>query len=361
MSKESDFFFGSMLSYTRSINPTRGFWYNLTVDGKKGLPVDVVESSFTGSLSNYIADKDMKKGKGTNVDAVNLQRGDAAYLASDSHGFLFQFGFSVTANSLRPSGCNRPEGRQGLIHFTEEFAMSGGYHSLARRYVAALFSGHVLWRNDIAHRKTVSLSYGDGRSLVVNIDALTGLGRLPTLDEIAQHTTSGDVEDFVTSYEKALSMKGASLIVNVEITGRLPAGHEIYPSQEFIIDEAAKKAKSKHLDTAQYVAEDGTVHRQAASHPQKIGNALRCIDTWYADDAEPLAVEVYGFSRDEGVAARLGKATDKNASFYNLLTGESVERMLSTLGTPQTAHAEYFVACLIRGGVYGKSDKKDAA
>jgi len=64
------------------------------------------------------------------------------------------------------------------------------------------------------------------------------------------------------------------------------AGQEVFPSQELILDrELGQKRKTLY-----------DVDKVAAIHSQKIGNALRTIDTWYegADENGPIAVEPYG-------------------------------------------------------------------
>ncbi len=85
--------------------------------------------------------------------------------------------------------------------------------------------------------------------------------------------------------------------VRVDAFVRLGQGQEVFPSQELILDKG-RADKSKVLYDVQ---------KTAAIHSQKIGNALRTIDTWYseADKIGPIAVEPYGSvtNRGEGISS----------------------------------------------------------
>ncbi|RPI83616.1 MAG: type I-F CRISPR-associated protein Cas7f/Csy3, partial [Planctomycetaceae bacterium] len=66
------------------------------------------------------------------------------------------------------------------------------------------------------------------------------------------------------------------VLLQVTAFARLGAAQEVYPSQELILDKGNSK-KSKTLYHVQGVA---------GIHSQKLGNALRTIDTWHPDVAE---------------------------------------------------------------------------
>jgi len=94
----------------------------------------------------------------------------------------------------------------------------------------------------------------------------------------------------------------------------------------------------------------------AALHSQKVGNALRTVDTWYprgeddGADTGPIAVEPYGSVTTQGKAYRQPKA---KADFYSLLDAWVLKDQ-----PPADAGNRHFVmATLIRGGVFGESDK----
>ena len=97
------------------------------------------------------------------------------------------------------------------------------------------------------------------------------------------------------------------------------------------------------------------VNGQAALHSQKIGNALRTIDTWYPehDDPEetagPIAIEPYGAVTNLGRAYRTPKAKQDFYTFFDQWARGT------TLDSVEDEH--YVMAVLVRGGVFGESDK----
>ena len=90
-------------------------------------------------------------------------------------------------------------------------------------------------------------------------------------------------------------------------------------------------------------------------HSQKIGNAIRTIDTWYPTPEEgesvgPISVEPYGAVTSRGKAYR--QPTQK-ADFYSLF-----DRWILNDHKPELGNQHYVVANLIRGGVFGESGKE---
>jgi len=123
------------------------------------------------------------------------------------------------------------------------------------------------------------------------------------------------------------------------------AGQEVFPSQELILDRSSGK-KSKTLYH---------VNGVAAMHSQKIGNAIRTIDTWYPEYSDgsasvgPIAVEPYGSVTSMGKAFRQPK---QKQDFYNLL-----DRWVLKDHEPDEGNQHFVIANLVRGGVFGESDK----
>ena len=144
--------------------------------------------------------------------------------------------------------------------------------------------------------------------------------------------------------EQGLSSRDGYALLDIQAFARMGDAQEVYPSQELILDRGDKKGqKSKTL----YVV-DGV----AGMHSQKIGNALRTIDTWYPTEEGmigPIAVEPYGSVTSEGKAYRQPKA---KADFYNLLDNWVLKGQ-----APGEGDQHYVMATLVRGGVFGASDK----
>src|SRR5690606_39193063 len=118
---------------------------------------------------------------------------------------------------------------------------------------------------------------------------------------------------------------------------RVGAGKEVFPSQELIL-ERGRGDKSKTLYQ---------VGKGAAFLSQKIGNAIRTIDTWYegANELGPIAVEPYGSVTTQGKAYR---QTKQKMDFYNLLDNWILKDQ-----SPELEQQHFVIATLIRGGVFG--------
>ena len=97
------------------------------------------------------------------------------------------------------------------------------------------------------------------------------------------------------------------------------------------------------------------VNGTAAMHSQKLGNAIRTIDTWYNEyetrnGVGPISVEPYGAVTNLGKAFRNPK---EKCDFYTLFDKYSLG---ADFDSPEAAH--YVMAMLIRGGVFGASGKE---
>lgn len=122
---------------------------------------------------------------------------------------------------------------------------------------------------------------------------------------------------------------------------------DVYPSEELVLDKSnnAKGGKSKVLYSVDEIA---------AMHSQKIGNAIRSIDTWYPDyDPEstgPIALEPYGAVTNLGIAYRNPKA---KSDFFTLFDKWVLEGELDNINDKH-----YVMGVLVRGGVFGESGKE---
>jgi CRISPR-associated protein Csy3 len=142
-----------------------------------------------------------------------------------------------------------------------------------------------------------------------------------------------------------LSSNDDFLLLDISCYVQMGNAQEVYPSEELVLDKG-KGEKSKILYA---------VNNIAAMHSQKLGNAIRTIDTWYphftnADQsAGPIAVEPYGAVTNLGRAYRTPK--DKQ-DFYTFFDAWARGEQLNNV---EDEH--YVMAVLVRGGVFGESDK----
>jgi CRISPR-associated protein Csy3 len=143
---------------------------------------------------------------------------------------------------------------------------------------------------------------------------------------------------------ETLSGKNDSLILDVTAFAKIGRAQDVYPSEELVLKENSltkrKYSKSKFL----YYRNGG-----AAMHSQKIGNAIRKIDTWYNQENQctPIPIEVYGS------VTQLGEAFRRNKNdFYTIFDSW----MLSDeVISKEEQH--YCMAMLVRGGIFGEKDK----
>ena len=143
--------------------------------------------------------------------------------------------------------------------------------------------------------------------------------------------------------------------MTIEAYALVGKAQEIYPSEELPLDKLKTSRKSKVLYE---------VKGQAAMHSQKIGNALRTIDTWYGEESQseqwPIAIEVYGSVTNEGCAHRT--SDEGRNDFYSLFDQYFTNQDMGSEFSDEQKH--YVMAMLIRGGIFGvekdKKPKKDS-
>ena len=334
----------SVLAFERKLDPSdalfsSGPWADRATS-TAWPAITVREKSVRGTISNRLKTKDADPAK---LDAAiqnpNLQTVDVATLPADADTLKVSFTLRVLGGAGTPSTCNNADYQRKLLDTVKGYVDAQGFAELSRRYAFNLANGRFLWRNRLGAEqvevRVVQLVDGQpAQSWIFN-----GL--------------SLSLRDFDVPPDAApaLAQLGALLAeglggnrhVLLQVTAfvRAGAGQEVFPSQELILDKA-KTVKSKTLYHVNHIA---------AIHSQKIGNALRSIDTWYlgADQNGPIAVEPYGSVTTQGKAYRQPKLKD---DFYSLFDNWLIKDQ------PPAPEQQHFVmATLIRGGVFGDSGK----
>ena len=113
-------------------------------------------------------------------------------------------------------------------------------------------------------------------------------------------TVDSKVQALADQIAAALKGELPYLLLKIEAYALVGKAQEVYPSEELVLDKG-KGDKSKIL----YQVND-----VAAMHSQKVGNALRTIDTWYPefeDKQMAIAIEPYGAVTNLGKAYRTSK------------------------------------------------------
>lgn len=300
------------------------------------LPVSIQEKAVRGTISNRLKNAiaaDPAKLDGE-IQKPNLQRVDSAALPLNADTLKTVFTLRVLGNLATPSACNDAAYQAALAETIVTYVDQQQFRELARRYAANLANGRFLWRNRVG-----------AEAVEVRVTQLQNQQSVATwtFDGLQIGTRNFDA----TSQELAqlaeairLGLLGEHFVLlQVEAYVRLGAGQEVFPSQELVLDGGRDSNKSKFLYSVGDIA---------ALHSQKIGNALRTIDTWYPGAAQlgPIAVEPYGSVTSRGTAYRQPK--DK-LDFYSLLDNWVLKQQ-----APELEQQHYVMATLIRGGVFGE-------
>lgn len=340
----------SVLAFERKIDPSdalfsAGKWDD-RVNGHQWTAIFIREKSVRGTISNRLKTKEQDPAKlDASIQAPNLQTVDVAMLPNDADTLRVRFTVKVLGGAGVPSACNSADYQQQLQSTVKSYVENNGFAELAQRYAYNLANGRFLWRNRLgAEQVTVKINHlKDG--------AATQTWSFESLDFSLRHFDvpgkyAADFKKLSSVIENGLAGKDYALL-EVVAYARIGDGQEVYPSQELILDrgDSKKGQKSKTLYT---VGEN----KVAGMHSQKIGNALRTIDTWYedVDRMGPIAVEPYGSVTSQGKAYR---QPNQKIDFYNLLDSWVLKNKVPALG-----NQHYVIATLIRGGVFGSSDKE---
>lgn len=336
----------SVLAFERKLAPSdalffAGDWNQRGASGQWPA-LGIHEKSVRGTASHRLSKKegiDILK-KDMKVESPNPQLVDIGTLPHDADTLKVRFTLRVLAGTGTPSACNDAAYRQRLEETIQGYVQAHGFSELARRYACNLANARWLWRNRIGAEQvevTIERLVNGQAASSWTFDALELSLRdfdAPAGAQARDHL--GELSALIA--DGLLGEQHVLLAVTAYV--RMGRGQEVFPSQELILDRG-RGDKSKTLYHVDQVA---------AMHSQKIGNALRSIDTWYPDAGElgPIAVEPYGSVTTQGKAYRQPKA---KADFYTLLDNW----MLKGKAPENLGDQHYVVAVLIRGGVFGEA------
>lgn len=329
----------TVLAFEKKLVPSDGFLYGTTWEQRHAIeePIPLVEKSVRGTISNRL--KDSKK-LDAKVESPNLQTVDSASLKLNQDTLKLRFTLKVLSGVQHPSVCNKEEHGRGISKMAEDYIQKSGFSTLAHRYATNIASGRFFWRNRVGAEKV---------EVIVRVkpsgETMTFDGYDYSLKNFDKH--SPDLDQLSARIADALCGRISYLLLEIEACVLMGHGQEVYPSEELIFDKGNGKKGKKSKVLYQ-------VNGMAAMHSQKIGNALRTIDTWYpeyrASDFGPIAIEPYGAVTTLGKFFRDPK--DK-VDFYTLFDNWST----GTVPENET-DKDYVMAVLVRGGVFGVSGKE---
>lgn len=340
MAKNDTLKTASVLAFERKLDPSDALFYAGKWEGRaqagEWLAIGIREKSVRGTISNRLKTSEQDPAK---LDAAiqnpNLQTVDVATLPHEADTLMARFTLRVLGGAGTPSACNNAEYQAKLKRVVRDYVATHGFRELAKRYAHNLANGRFLWRNRVG-----------AEEVEVQIRQMEQgqIARSWTFDALEQSLRKFEGGQEVNELGDLIAdaLEGERyLLLEVVAFARVGAGQEVFPSQELILDRS-RGDKSKTLYR---------VGEVAGIHSQKLGNAIRTIDTWYPQtedgDLGPIAVEPYGSVTTQGKAYRQPK---QKVDFYSLL-----DNWLLKDKEPDTEQQHFVMATLIRGGVFGEA------
>ncbi|SFB07184.1 type I-F CRISPR-associated protein Csy3 [Selenomonas ruminantium] len=266
------------------------------------------------------------------VIKANLKTEDTCSLPPNMDTLMVKFNMTVLGDIGVSCAGNAREFEEKLRHSVANYVEKTGLRELAYRYAYNIASARFLWRNRLsADNITVVIEAGDVKLTVDAYDY-----------SLKSFEYKDELEPLAAKIAETLAGKDTLLKISVKAYAQVGYGSHVFPSEELV--------KEKDNNRSKVLYQNGGV---AAMHTQKIGNAIRTIDTWYDDfgtdkGAGPLAVEPFGHSHSRYQDFR--NIADGN-DFYTLLNkfvnGESLSE----------GEEHFVVAMLIRGGTFEVVDK----
>lgn len=335
------------------------------------LPVHVIHHGTMGTQN-----VNEKKAKNTDANTVsdgergvrNLQSIESAKTGPEMVNL--QVSFEIKALSLEGAlhSCSnsKKENHQDaekLRCILDDFILrarhSEGLKEVSRRIARNICNGRWLWRNRLlASGIRVEVSAGDQQWDIQDAFQISTRHFNDYSDvelQISEILASGFRGD-----AKKVALK-VRAIVDLGVTGAV----EVYGSQNYEPDNNQNSKKSGGLSrslyklpaTDQNQTQGVRVVGQAAFRDAKIWNALRTIDTWYPEYSAasdmPTPIEPQGASL---ATMRFLRIEGKNKQFSAFELFKRLNQI-----DPDSEEGMYCIASLLRGGVFGDSEKDDEA
>jgi CRISPR-associated protein Csy3 len=330
----------SVLAFEKKLVPSDGLMYGTTWGHRnsQSAPLKLQEKSVRGTISNRL--KKSEEGKiDAKIESANLQTVDSCALSPEQDTLQLNFTLKILSGVENPSACNHEGFNQTYTEAVKKYIKEYKFTELATRYATNLANGAFFWRNRVGCEE-----------LEVNINILNkGNEKSWTFNNLMTQDFDhplAEVKELGNFIAKALAGETEFLLLEINAFAKVGKSQDVYPSEELVLDKNnSKEKKSKIL----YHVND-----VAAMHSQKIGNAIRTIDTWYPDfekQQRSLAIDPYGAVTNLGRAYRKPKGkdvkigTDFFTYFDKFSQGETLD----------SVNDEHFVmAVLVRGGVFGE-------
>jgi CRISPR-associated protein Csy3 len=316
----------SVLAFSRKLEVSdalmaSGLWSDID-KSDKWQPIALHEKRNRATHSQYGGIADAKK--------PNLSWGDDATLPHNADTLRVRFTLKILGRLEEPTACNSPAFEEKVIQIVDAYRTEHQFKELATRYANNIVNGRFLWRNRVgAESVSITVKHREQNWSFNAYDYK--LDKFTSPDDNNQ-----PFAQLVAVIQKGLQGDGFEYL-EITVFSKLGFGQHVFPSQEMVL-KIPEGEKSKILFK---------LNDCAAMHSEKIGNALRTIDTWYTEDlnARAIAIEPYGSVTSRGEAHRIAKN-----DFYTLF-----HKWLKD-GEIPAEQQHYVIATLIRGGVFGGNE-----
>lgn len=351
----------SIFSVQRCFIISDALMYNLFDDGRRS-PVNVIRHGILGT-------QNVKK----DTDVKNPQRTESAKTDPDAIGLQVEFSLATVLLKNAIFASSSVDFRQAVDAFINRFSESKELHEICRRYACNILNGRWLWRNRIlAQDIVIDVTLSD-RS---QDNKITRKITTPSLnfDNISKENNNDSsqpeyLDIRLGNYLKEGFTRSPQLM---KVRATLKFGYkgaiEVFPSQNFVSNKPAGFARSlykvKRIDreTLLEITRDANPMTflvdiidmgQAAIRDQKIGNAIRTIDTWYKGDEEapPIPVEPKGANIETNEYKR-----KNNNDLFTML--EKINTLSPAIDRDElNTEAMFVLANIIRGFLAGEKDE----
>lgn len=339
----------SVLSFERKLSNSDALMYSGKWDQRdvsQGWnPISINRKAVRGTISHRLKASIASDPAKLNaeIQKPNLQTIEVAALPFETDTLMVKFTIRFLGCLDQPAACNDEGYQKALVKMIQTYTEEVGFENLATRYAFNIVNGRFLWRNRVGAEAIEVRVKHENKEWVFNAMEYGLQNFTPIKPEL---------KELINIISEGFKKKKCFPLLEVRAFVKLGSGQEVYPSQELQL-EKGQSGKGDISKLLYQLEKQGGI---AALHSQKVGNALRTIDTWhpYTDEVGPIAVEPYGSVTSRGEAYRNPK---EKMDFYTLLdkwiNGEK----------PSLDQQHFVIAMLIRGGVFGekesKEDKKD--
>ena len=364
----------SVLSFEKKLVPSDGYfygtkWNEINFDNPQEIkkqPLRIIEKSVRGVIGNRLNPKDAKKidkdptKLDSEVEKANLQTIDSCFLGENQDTLIMHFTLKILSGLESPWVSNGKEFNILYPQIIKKYQEKFGFQELAKRYAINIVNARHLWRNRVGAENIKVLIKINNQENILKFDAKKF--DLKNFD----YPLEGDLKTLTNHIANALAganeYEDNALILDINVFAKVGTAQDVYPSEELVLDKGNSKGKGEkgkgEKSKILYKIKINNDDEIAGMHSQKIGNALRTIDSWYPElndnGNNPIAIEPYGSVTTLGKAFRKPKVkSDFYSLFDNLFLGKtSFEDM-------KDDDLHYIIAILIRGGIFGESDKKN--